>query len=51
MNIVAVIVARNGSSRIPGKSMLKFFGKPLIWHMIRIAKNIKGISKVCLATS
>ena len=51
MNIIAVIVARNGSTRVPGKSLIEFSGKPLIWHMIRIAKQINGITKVCLATS
>ena len=51
MKIIAVIVARNGSTRVPGKSLIEFSGEPLIWHMIRIAKQIHGISQVCLATS
>lgn len=51
MKIVAVIVARNGSTRVPGKSLIEFSGNPLIWHMIRIAKQIHGVSQVCLATS
>lgn len=51
MKIIAVIVARNGSTRVPGKSLIEFSGEPLIWHMIRIAKQIHGVSQVCLATS
>ena len=48
MKIVAVIVARNGSTRVPGKSLIEFSGNPLIWY-IRIAKQIHGVSQVCLA--
>lgn len=51
MNIIAIIIARNGSSRVPKKSLLELSGKPLIWHMIRITKKINFITDICLATS
>ncbi len=51
MRIVGIIVARNGSTRVPGKSMMRFMDQPLIWHIIQIAKKIEGLSEICLATS
>lgn len=49
--IVAIIVARMGSSRVPGKSIIELCGKPVIWHMLEIAKRIKYVDEVCLATT
>jgi spore coat polysaccharide biosynthesis protein SpsF len=51
MRIVGIIVARNGSTRVPGKSMIRFMDQPMIWHIIQIAKKIDGLSEICLATS
>jgi spore coat polysaccharide biosynthesis protein SpsF (cytidylyltransferase family) len=51
MRIVGIIVARNGSTRVPGKSMIRFMDQPMIWHIIQIAKKIGGLSEICLATS
>ena len=40
MNIVALIPARMGSSRFPGKPMAKLLGKPMIGHVYdRVSKN------------
>ncbi len=40
MNIVALIPARMGSSRFPGKPMATLLGKPMIGHVYeRVAKN------------
>ena len=33
MNIIALIPARMGSSRFPGKPMVKILGKPMIGHV------------------
>jgi 3-deoxy-manno-octulosonate cytidylyltransferase (CMP-KDO synthetase) len=33
MNILALIPARMGSSRFPGKPMAKILGKPMIGHV------------------
>lgn len=48
---IAIIQARMGSTRFPGKSMIKISNKPLIWHVIHRLKQSKKISKVYLATS
>ena len=40
MNILALIPARMGSSRFPGKPMAKILGKPMIGHVYeRVAKS------------
>lgn len=51
MKVVGIIVSRNGSTRVPGKALLEFAGQPLLWHMIRIAKQINSLQSICLATS
>ena len=33
-DLVAVIPARGGSKRYPGKNLAEFLGKPLIWHTL-----------------
>lgn len=49
--VIGIIVARTGSTRVPGKVLLDISGQPLIWHMIRIAKQVKGLDAVWLATT
>jgi len=50
MNILALIPARMGSSRFPGKPMAKILGKPMIGHVYeRVAKS-PLISKTAVAT-
>jgi len=50
MNILALIPARMGSSRFPGKPMVKILGKPMIGHVYeRVAKN-QLLSMTAVAT-
>lgn len=51
INIVAMVVARTGSTRVPGKALLSLSGHPVLWHVIRIAKKIRGVSDICLTTT
>ncbi|MFM7023958.1 MAG: cytidylyltransferase domain-containing protein [Flavobacteriales bacterium] len=51
MKIVAVIIARQGSSRLPGKALAEVLGKPVIGHMIERLKASPILSKVMIATS
>jgi spore coat polysaccharide biosynthesis protein SpsF len=51
MNIVAIIQARIGSTRLPGKVMLKIKGKPLIWHVCNRLSNSKKINQIVLAAT
>jgi len=50
-NIVAVIQARMGSSRLPNKVMKEVDGKPLIGYLIERLSLAKHIDKIVLATS
>jgi len=49
--IIAIIQARMGSKRLPGKSLMKIEGKPLIWHVINRVKQSRYVEQVVLATS
>ena len=48
--IVAVIPARGGSKRIPGKNIKTYCGKPLIYWSINIAQQSKYITDIVLST-
>ena len=49
-HVIAVIQARMGSTRLPGKALLDLSGRPLLYHVISRARAIKGINEVVLAT-
>jgi len=49
MNI-AIIPARGGSKRIPGKNIKKFLGKPIIAYSIEAALNSKLFDKIVVST-
>lgn len=51
MRVVAIVQARLGSSRLPGKALLTLGGRPLIAHVLERARAIAGVSEVILATS
>lgn len=50
MKYVALICARGGSKGLPGKNIKLLGGIPLISWSIRMAKNVKQISKVIVST-
>jgi len=49
-DVVIVIPARYGSSRLPGKPLLDIGGKPMIQHVYERAKEASFIDKVIVAT-
>ena len=49
--IVAIIQARMGSSRLPGKIMKDFCGKPSLYRMLERVKQSKYIDEIVIATS
>ena len=50
MNILAIIPARMGSSRFPGKPMAEINGKPMIGHVYDRVKRCKLLTKTVVAT-
>lgn len=50
MNNLAIIPARGGSQRIPGKNIKEFFGKPIIAYSIELAINSKLFDEVMVST-
>lgn len=46
--IVAIIQARMGSTRLPGKVLKDIEGKPMIWHLINRLKFSKEIDEIIL---
>lgn len=50
MNIVAIIPARMGSSRFPGKPLAKICGIPMVGHVWKRTKMSKSITEAYVAT-
>ena len=50
-NIGAIIQARMGSSRFPGKVMKTIIGKPMLWHQINRLRKSELIEKIIIATT
>ena len=50
-NVVGVIQARMGSSRLPGKALRPLGGKPLIWHIVDRVRRAGRCETVFLATT
>lgn len=49
--VICIVQARVGSSRLPGKSLLKLAGRPLLAHVLERAAAIGGLDGIVLATS
>ena len=50
MNILALIPARMGSSRFPGKPLAKILGKPMIGHVYERVNKCSLVTKTVVAT-
>jgi len=50
-NIVAIIQARMGSTRLPGKVLLDIVGKPMLWHIVNRLRYSKLINRIVVGTS
>ena len=49
--IALVILARQGSSRLPGKALAEVAGKPMIGHIVERVKRARGVETIVLATT
>ncbi len=50
MKVVAIIPARYGSTRLPGKPLLAETGKPLIQHVVEAVRRARSCQEVYVAT-
>jgi 3-deoxy-manno-octulosonate cytidylyltransferase (CMP-KDO synthetase) len=50
MAVVAIIPARYGSTRLPGKPLARIGGKPMIQRVYESAAKAKGLDRVLVAT-
>ncbi len=50
-NIVAIVQARMGSTRLPGKILKSIQGMPMLWHIVNRLKSVDEIDEVVIATS
>lgn len=50
-NVVAIIQARMGSERLPGKVLMDIVGRPMLWHVINRVRYSKYINKIIIATT
>ena len=51
MNIVAIIQARMGSSRLPGKVLMDLGGETVLGRVVRRLRRSRQISKIVVATT
>jgi len=49
--ILAIIQARMGSSRFPGKTLAEISGRPMLWHVVRLARAARTVDEVMVATT
>lgn len=48
---VAIIQARMGSTRLPGKVLKELSGQPVLYHIIKRVEQVPGIDKIIVATT
>jgi spore coat polysaccharide biosynthesis protein SpsF len=51
MRTVAIIQARMGSSRLPGKVLMPLAGKPVLWHIINRLSYCELVDQVVIAST
>jgi spore coat polysaccharide biosynthesis protein SpsF len=49
--VVAIIQARMGSTRLPGKVMMDIAGRPMLWHVINRIGHSQSVDEAVVATS
>lgn len=51
VRVIAVVQARLGSTRLPGKALLDLAGRPMLEHVLARAAAVPGVDRVVLATT
>jgi glutamate-1-semialdehyde 2,1-aminomutase/spore coat polysaccharide biosynthesis protein SpsF len=50
-NVVAIVQARMGSSRLPGKVLADIAGEPMLWRVVKRISRSRTIRQIMVATS
>lgn len=50
-SLIAIVQARMGSSRLPGKVLVNIAGKPMLWHVVVRARRSQCLGQVVVATT
>lgn len=51
LRTVAIVQARLGSSRLPGKVMRRLAGRPVLWHVVQRLDHCRTLDQVVIATT
>jgi glutamate-1-semialdehyde 2,1-aminomutase/spore coat polysaccharide biosynthesis protein SpsF len=51
MKLTAIVQARMGSTRLPGKTLLPIEGRPMLWHVVTRVRRSAHIGQIVLATT
>src|SRR5579859_5524915 len=51
VRVVALVQARMGSRRLPGKVLKPVAGQPLLWHVVHRLKSCRLLEEIAVATS
>lgn len=51
MRVVAIIQARMGSTRLPGKVLMKVLDNPMLWHVVCRTRLARRVDEVVVATT
>jgi len=51
LKVTAIIQARIGSSRLPGKVLAEIDGDPMLWHVVRRTRAAETLDEVVVATT
>jgi len=49
--VIAIIQARMGSTRFPGKVLSEVAGRPMLWHVVNRVRKAETVDEVVVATS
>lgn len=51
MKVIAIVQARMGATRLPGKVLMDVAGRPVLWHVINRVARANTIDQVVVATT
>lgn len=51
MRPVAIVQARLGSTRLPGKALLPLVGRPILYHVVARLRHVPALAQVVVATT